>query len=131
VSGGPPSPGLRGSARLTVRPADTAVALGSGDVDVLGTPRLIALIEAAAVAALHGHLDPGTTSVGTGVNMEHLAATPVGVEVQAEAELTAVNGRSLRFEVRAWDARGDVARGSHTRALLDRARFLERAAARS
>ena len=122
-------PGLRGTAELTVAEADTAAALGSGDVPVLGTPRLVALLEAAAVAALHGHLDAGTTSVGSSVEVEHLAATPIGATVQAEAALVAVDGRTLRFEVRARDERAEVARGVHRRAVVDRERFLQRVAA--
>lgn len=122
------APGLRGAAQLTVQPGDTAEALGSGDVAVLGTPRLVALIEAAAVAALRDHLDATQTSVGTAIDLQHLAATPVGGAVNAEAVLTAVDDRTLRFEVRARDTRGDVARGTHTRVVVDRQRFLERAA---
>jgi len=122
-------PGLRGEAHLRVGDADTALALGSGDVAVLGTPRLVALIEAAAMAALRDALDDGATSVGTAVSIEHLAATPVGREVHAEATLRDVDGRALGFAVRAWDDRGDVARGEHRRAVVDRQRFLERAAA--
>jgi len=124
------APGLRGTAKFTVQPADTAEALGSGDVPVLGTPRLLALIEAAAVAAVRDHLDATQTSVGTAVELQHLAATPVGGSVEAEAVLTAVDDRTLHFDVRAWDSRGDVARGTHTRAVVDRQRFLDRAAAR-
>jgi predicted thioesterase len=123
----PPQAGLRGSAHLTVQPADTAEALGSGDVPVLGTPRLVALIEAAAVGALRGHLDEGITSVGTAVDVQHLNATPVGATVHAEAVLQHADDRALRFEVRAWDDRGEVARGVHTRVLVDRQRFLARA----
>jgi predicted thioesterase len=102
--------------------------VGSGDVAVLATPRLVALVEAAAVDALRGALEPGSTSVGTGVEIDHIAATPVGGEVQAEAVLETVNGRHLRFSVRAWDQRGDVARGVLHRAVVDRERFLRRAA---
>jgi fluoroacetyl-CoA thioesterase len=120
-------PGLRGSADMLVGEADTAAALGSGDVPVLATPRLVALLEAASLDALDGRLDEGTTTVGTGVEIDHVSATPVGWEVHAEALLAGVNGRHLRFEVRAWDVRGDVAHGVHHRAIVDRARFLEKA----
>jgi predicted thioesterase len=119
--------GLRGSADMMVTEADTAAALGSGDVPVLATPGLIALLERAAVEALRGVLGDGETSVGTGVEIDHVSPTPVGWEVHAEAVLAGVNGRHLRFEVRAWDARGDVASGVHHRAVVDRERFLRRA----
>jgi fluoroacetyl-CoA thioesterase len=121
--------GLRGGAGMTVHPADTAQALGSGDVPVLGTPRLVALIEAAAVDAVRAHLDADATSVGTAVDLQHLAPSPVGAAVHAEAVLVRVDDRMLHFEVRAWDDRGDVARGVHTRAVVDRARFLRRSGA--
>jgi len=120
-------PGLRGSADMVVRDADTATAAGSGDVPVLSTPRLVALLEAAALDALRGELEAGSTTVGTGIEIDHVAPTPVGWEVHAEARLAGINGRHLRFEVRAWDVRGDVASGVHHRAVVDRARFLERA----
>ena len=120
-------PGLRGTARLAVQATDTAQALGSGEVEVLGTPRLLALVEAAAVDALRGRLDEGATSVGTRVELEHLAATPLGGTVEAEAMLREVEGRILRFEVSARDGHGQaVARGVHERAVVDRRRFMER-----
>lgn len=120
-------PGLQGSADMMVGDGDTAVAMGSGDVPLLATPRLVALLEAASIDALRGALDEGDTSVGTGVEIDHVSPTPVGWEVHAEAVLAGVNGRHLRFEVRAWDVRGDVARGVHHRAVVERRRFLDRA----
>jgi predicted thioesterase len=119
--------GRQGSADMIVGDADTAQALGSGDVPVLATPRLVALVEAASLDALRGALGEDSTTVGTGVEIDHVSPTPVGWEVHAEAVLAGVNGRHLRFEVRAWDARGDVAHGLHHRAIVDRARFLEKA----
>src|SRR5215468_6940313 len=84
---------------LVVGEADTAIALGSGDVPVLGTPRVLALAEAATVAAAAGVLPAGATSVGTRVELEHLAATPVGATVVAEAVLSTADGRRLEFAV--------------------------------
>ena len=119
--------GLRGVVEHAVSDADTALALGSGDVPVLGTPRLVALAEAATVAALAGHLAAGQTSVGTGVEIEHLAATAVGGRLRVCAELATVDGRSLRFAVTATDSAGTtVGRGAITRAVVDRERFLSR-----
>src|SRR5215472_6264637 len=89
--------GLRATVRHVVTEADTAIQAGSGDVPVLATPRLLALAEAACVAALESHLGQGMTSVGTGVALEHRRASPVGTEIEVEAELTEVNGRRLVF----------------------------------
>ncbi len=89
--------GLRGSVRAVVTKSDTAVALGSGDVPVLGTPRLLALAEAATVAAVMPQLGPGETTVGTSVTLEHCRASPVGAGLVVEAELTKVDGRRLVF----------------------------------
>ncbi len=105
--------------------ADTASALGSGDVPVLGTPRLVALAEAATVAALRGHLGEGQTSVGTQVRVEHRRPSGVGTTVRVDAELVEVEGRSLRFEITAVDGSGEpVGSGEVRRAVVDRERFL-------
>ncbi|MEW6447331.1 MAG: hotdog domain-containing protein [Bacillota bacterium] len=119
--------GLQGKAHMVVRKEDTALMQGSGTVRVLSTPRLLALMEAAAVAALNGSLRAGQTSVGTKVEIEHTAATPVGMEVFAKAELVEIDGRRLVFAVEAYDAAGTVGRGRHERFLVDEDRFLERA----
>ncbi|MCP2260374.1 putative thioesterase [Streptoalloteichus tenebrarius] len=117
--------GLRATVELVVDRSDTAGAVGSGDVPVLATPRLLALAEAATVAALAGRLAPATTSVGHRVELEHLLPTPVGGRVAVLATLVEVDGRRLRFEVRAVDGRGElVARGVITRVVVDRERFL-------
>src|SRR5437899_238462 len=89
--------GLRATVRHVVTEADTAIQAGSGDVPVLATPRLLALAEAACVAALDSHLGAGMTSVGTGVALEHRRASPVGTEIEGEAELTELAGRRLVF----------------------------------
>lgn len=118
-------PGLHAVVEHTVTSADTAQSLGSGDVPVLGTPRLLALAEAATLAALPGHLDAGQTSVGTRVELDHLAATPVGGRVRVRAELAAVDERRLRFAITATDGTDAmVGRGTITRAVVDRERFL-------
>ena len=115
---------------LTVTDADTAQAVGSGDVPVLATPAVLALVEAAALAAVEGRLDAGATTVGTWVELEHLAPTPEGGAVTARATLVAVDDRTLEFEVEVADAAGVVARGRHRRVVVDRARFLDTAAGR-
>ncbi len=112
-------PGLTGLARRIVSPADTAEALGSGDVPVFGTPALIALMEQAAVAALTGALPADMTSVGVFLEVHHLAATPPGMAVNAQATVTTVDGRTVTFEVMASDAVEQIGRGVHRRALVN------------
>src|SRR5579875_1173659 len=120
-------PGLRAEITVVVGAADTAAALGSGDVPVLGTPRLLALAEAATVKAVAAALDPGQTSVGTSIRLEHTAASPVGMPVTVTAELTAVDGRRLTFRVEAVDARGTVGGlGTGGRGVVDRDKVLGR-----
>src|SRR6266540_1328930 len=110
---------------VTVGEEDTALAIGSGDVPVLATPRLVAVAEAATVAALVGELDQGQTSVGTRVQLEHLIASPIGEQVSVRAELVHVDGRLLRFVVAAESADGRlVGHGELTRVVVDRERFL-------
>jgi predicted thioesterase len=118
--------GLRGEAKLVVTEADTAVALGSGTVHVLGTPRLIALCEEASVRALAGDLSPTATSVGINVRLDHLQPSPVGAEVIAEAVLAKVDGRRLTFTVSASDDRGLVAVGKVVRVIVDVERFMSK-----
>ncbi|GLZ62182.1 MULTISPECIES: thioesterase family protein [Micromonospora] len=120
-------PGVTAQVELTVTDADTAQAVGSGDVPVLGTPRVLALAEAATVAATATGMPPGSTTVGTRVELEHLAPTVVGRTVRAQALLAAVDGRRLSFEVTVSDGDQTVARGLVERILVDRARFVERA----
>jgi len=115
-----------------VTAADTAASLGSGDVPVLATPRLVAWLEAATVAALAGDLVEGSTSVGTHVDVRHLAASLVGSVVTVRAELTAQDGRTATFAVSAHQQGGTgeqvtVAAGEVTRVVVDRDRFLSRA----
>ena len=122
------SAGLTGSVRLTVGAQDTAEAFGSGTVPVLATPRIVALVEEATVAAVAAHLDDGQTTVGTRVELDHLTATPIGRTVQADARLVEVAGRRLVFEVEVLDGTAVAARGRVERAAVDRARFLDRVA---
>jgi len=125
--------GQRASVSAVVADADTAISAGSGDVPVLATPRLLALAEAATVAAIAPHLAPGMTSVGTSASLEHRRASRVGAEVIVEAELTEVDGRRLMFSFIARES-GDgdedlvVGAGTVERVLVDRAAFLARAA---
>jgi len=124
-------PGLSATVTLVVEETDTAMAMGSGDVPVLATPRLIALAEQASVEALAEELKEGTTSVGYEVQLAHLSPTPVGGKVIAEATLESMEGRRLTFRVSVSDARGLVAAGRVTRVVVMRDRFIERAQAES
>jgi predicted thioesterase len=113
---------------MAVTEADTAVAWRSGDVEVLGTPRVVSLAEEASVRAIADELAEGTTSVGYRVQLDHLAPTAIGGEVRAEATLETIESRRLTFRVAVSDAHGLVAAGRLTRVVVDRARFLESAA---
>jgi predicted thioesterase len=119
--------GITARVELTVTDADTAQAMGSGDVPVLGTPRLLALAEAATVVATAAKLAPGTTTVGTRVELDHIGASPVGATVAAQATLAKVDGRRLLFEVRVTAGDATVAEARIERMLVDRQQFLTRA----
>ncbi|ASW55868.1 thioesterase family protein [Plantactinospora sp. KBS50] len=120
-------PGLGARVELTVTDSDTAQALGSGDVPVLGTPRVLALAEAATVAATASRMPPGQTTVGVRVELDHRLPTPIGRTVTAQARLATVDGRRLLFEVTVADGTETVAEARVERALVDRQRFVERA----
>lgn len=110
----------------TVTEALTASAVGSGALPVFGTPFMCALMENAAQTALQSFLDEGKGSVGTHLDVSHDAPTPVGMTVWAEAEITAVseNGRMVDFAVKAWDEKGPIGSGTHTRAIISNEKFL-------
>ncbi|MDT5038506.1 MAG: fluoroacetyl-CoA thioesterase [Micromonosporaceae bacterium] len=113
--------------QLTVTDSDTAQAVGSGDVPVLGTPRVLALVEAASVGATASRLPPGATTVGIRVELDHRVATPVGRTVVAEARLAKADGRRLTFEVSVRDGDMVVAEGRVERIVVDRQTFIRRA----
>ncbi|MEA2992814.1 MAG: fluoroacetyl-CoA thioesterase [Alphaproteobacteria bacterium] len=118
--------GLTGSAEIVVQDEDTAPRIGSGRVHVLATPVMINLMEAAALNAVERLLPPGCQSLGTRLEVGHYAATPVGMRLRATAELTKVDGRNLEFRVEAFDDKERVGDGSHTRVVVNVARFDER-----
>jgi predicted thioesterase len=124
-----PRPGLSATVTLQVTDDDTACAFHSGDVDVLATPRIIALAEEASIKAIDGSLEKGTTTVGYRVQFDHLAPVAPGGTVQAEATLESVEGKRLTFRVSVTDTHGAlVAAGRITRVSVERTRFLEKAA---
>jgi len=119
-------PGLSAEVKITVSETETAAYLGSGSIPVYATPALVALMENAAVHALEGHLPPGHTTVGGQIDLRHLAATPVGIQVRARAELTEVQGRKLSFHIQAWDEVEQVGEASHVRILVNKEAFMSK-----
>jgi len=119
-------PGLSGSASLIIADEHTAPRVGSGRVRVLATPVMINLIEAAALDAVEGLLPPGHQSLGTILNVRHIAATPVGMRVTAQVAVTAVEGRTIRFSVEAHDERELIGDGMHERVVVNVAKFDQR-----
>lgn len=122
--------GAEATIRETVTTEMTAARLGSGDVPVLGTPALVALVERTAVAAVAPSLPPGSTTVGARVELDHLAPTPVGAAVSASVRVERVDGRSLTFSFEVSDPAGAVARGTHVRVVVTREEFVDGASAR-
>ena len=122
--------GSKGRAEALVTEANTAAAVGSGLVPVFATPYMVALMENAAVNAVQTGLEPGQGTVGTKLEVTHDAATPVGMKVWAEAELTAVEGKKLTFTVRAFDEAGPIGGGTHERFIITVDRFLAKAEAK-
>lgn len=119
-------PGTIGEQVITVTEEQTAFHLGSGGLKVFATPAMIALMEAAAVRAIDPLLPEGQASVGAAINVRHLAATPLGEQVRARVEVTAVDGRKLTLRVQAWDEHELIGEGEHTRFVIDVARFQRR-----
>ena len=118
--------GMKGEVSTLVEREDTALEVGSGSLLVYSTPCMVALMEGAACEALEGALPEDKTSVGTELNISHLAATPVGMTVRAEAEITAVEGNMLSFTVTAYDEKGKIGEGTHKRAIITSQRFLDK-----
>ncbi len=107
----------------TVDETMLAVTMGSGELAVLATPSVVALMENAASTLLKSGLDDGITSVGSEINIEHISPTPVGARVRAKATLTEISGRVFKFSVEAYDNKGLIARGSHTRVSVNADKF--------
>lgn len=124
------SVGLKSRAEVLVNGSNTANAVGSGLVPVFSTPSMIALMENAAVRAIQGRLEQGESSVGTHMDITHDAPTPVSLKVWAEAEVTAVDGRTVTFAVTAYDEKGPIGKGTHERAIIRVDKFLAKANAK-
>jgi predicted thioesterase len=122
--------GLVGEIEIVVQPSDTADALGNRGVHVLATPRLVALLEQAAIRAVEPHLPAGGGTVGTRIDVRHLAATPVGMRATIRATLREVDGRRLVFDIEGRDEAERIVEGTHERFQIDQAKFLARIAAK-
>ena len=118
--------GLKYESTVVVSPSNTAATMGSGDMDVFATPAMVALMENAAMLAVAAHLPEGSATVGTQMNTSHIKASALGATITASAELTEVEGRKLTFAVKAWDEKGTIGEGVHTRFVVDRERFLSK-----
>ena len=118
--------GLKGAAATLAERSDTALEVGSGDLLVYATPCMAALMEGAACEAIAGCLKEGQTTVDTTLNIAHTSATPVGMEVRAEAEVTAVEGKVITFSLKAFDESGEIGSGTHTRVIVNSQKFLDK-----
>ena len=119
-------PGLTGKAEMVVSEEDLVSQLGRIEIDVLSTPRLIQLLEAAALEAIQGFIPPDQISLGTTIQMKHLSPTPLGMKVSAHALLKEVEKNRLLFWIDAYDEKDKVAEGEHQRILISKERFLQR-----
>ena len=122
--------GAKGRAEMTVTPDKTAAAIGSGSVEVFATPWLIAMMELSACNALAPYYEEGQSSVGTKLDVTHDAATPVGMNVCAEAEVIEVDRRRIVLKVTAWDETGVIGKGTHERFLINAEKFLAKTEAK-
>ena len=118
--------GMKGEVATCVEREDTALEVGSGSLLVYATPCMVALMEGAACEAIASALGEEKTSVGIALNISHLAATPVGMEVWAEAEVTEVDGNTITFQVTSFDEKGKIGEGTHKRAIVTVQRFLDK-----
>lgn len=125
------TPGMTGTATMIVGTNDTAPRVGSGKIAVLATPVMINLIEEAALAAIEDALPDGVQSLGTHLDVSHIAATPVGMRVTAEAKVTSVDGRKVEFEVSAKDETDLIGKGHHSRVVVSAERFKARVNAKA
>ena len=119
--------GMKGEVATLAEREDTAKEVGSGSLLVYATPCMVALMEGAACEAIQDALSDNQTTVGTELNIQHISATPVGLEVRAEAEVTAVEGKVITFQVKAFDEAGEIGKGIHKRVIVNTQKFLEKA----
>ena len=118
--------GILGHEEMLVTENDSAKVVGSGDLMVFATPKMIALIEKTVAESVKPHLEEGTTSVGTKLDVDHVAATPIGMKVRCESELVEIDGRKLVFNVEAYDEAGLIGKGRHERFIVQSEKFMAR-----
>lgn len=118
--------GMKGEVSTLVEKEDTAAEVGSGSLLVYATPCMVALMEGAACEAIAECMTGDKTSVGTELNIAHISATPVGLEVRAEAEVTAVEGKVITFQITAYDEAGKIGEGTHKRVIINSQKFLDK-----
>ena len=118
--------GMKGEVSTAVEREDTALEVGSGSLLVYATPCMVALMEGAACEAIEEALSDSQTTVGTELNIQHISATPVGLEVRAEAEVIAVEGKVITFSVKAFDEAGEIGKATHKRVIVNSQKFLEK-----
>ena len=116
--------GIKNSVKIKVTNSDTAKQAGSGDLEVFATPKMVALMEEASYKCIAPYLEEGSSSVGTLMNVKHLSATPVGMEVTAESEVIEVDGRRVVFSVKAYDEKGLIGEGTHERFIVYKDKFV-------
>lgn len=119
--------GLKGNLEQTVTAEKSAARIGSGLLDVYATPMMVAMMEETCHTSVAPFLNEGQTTVGTALNIQHLAATPIGLKVRCESELTAIDRRKLVFKVTAFDEREEIGRGIHERFIVDCEKFMQKA----
>ena len=118
--------GMKGEVATLVEREDTAREVGSGSLLVYATPCMVALMEGAACEAIEEAMDDSKTTVGTELNIQHISATPGGLDVRAEAEVIAVDGKTITFAVTAYDEAGEIGRGTHKRVIVNSQKFLDK-----
>ena len=119
--------GITGSTEVLVSEANSAKTMGSGSLDVFATPAMIALMEKAASMAVQNYIDEDSSTVGTMINIKHIAATPMGMNVTARAKLVEIDGKRLVFTVEAFDGRDKIGEGQHERFIIKAAKFMSKA----
>ena len=122
--------GIKGTKTEMVTNENTAAYLGSGDLQVYGTPAMIALMESAALESVQPNLEPDTTTVGVRLEVEHLAPSPLGMKISCESTLIEIDRRMLTFEISVLDEKGEIGRGIHKRFVVQKDTFLQKALAR-
>ena len=119
--------GITNTKELIVTKENTALALGSGTLEVFATPAMIALMEGTAAESVEAFLEEGQTTVGTALDVKHLAASPIDMPIHCESELIAVDGRALTFNVATYDKAGKIGEGTHSRFIVDAKKFFTKA----